>query len=39
MKAADLDGPISVPVGNAPLGRILNVLGEPVDGGRHRGVQ
>jgi F-type H+-transporting ATPase subunit beta len=33
MKAVDLDGPISVPVGNAPLGRILNVLGEPVDGG------
>jgi len=33
MEAVDLGGPISVPVGNAPLGRILNVLGEPVDGG------
>ncbi|MEZ5733352.1 MAG: F0F1 ATP synthase subunit beta [Paracoccaceae bacterium] len=28
---ADLDAPISVPVGNATLGRILNVIGEPVD--------
>ena len=27
----DLGGPISVPVGNATLGRILNVIGEPVD--------
>ncbi len=26
-----LGGPISVPVGNATLGRILNVIGEPVD--------
>ena len=33
MEAVDLGGPITVPVGNAPLGRILNVLGEPVDGG------
>jgi len=33
MKAIDLGGPITVPVGNAALGRILNVLGEPVDGG------
>ena len=33
MKAVDLGGPITVPVGNAALGRILNVLGEPVDGG------
>jgi F-type H+-transporting ATPase subunit beta len=31
MKAVDLDGPITTPVGHAPLGRILNVLGEPVD--------
>ena len=31
MKATDLDEPISVPVGNETLGRILNVLGEPVD--------
>ena len=27
----DLGGPISVPVGEAALGRILNVIGEPVD--------
>jgi F-type H+-transporting ATPase subunit beta len=33
MQALDLGGPITVPVGAAPLGRILNVLGEPVDGG------
>jgi F-type H+/Na+-transporting ATPase subunit beta len=33
MQVLDLGGPISVPVGNVPLGRILNVLGEPVDGG------
>jgi F-type H+-transporting ATPase subunit beta len=28
---ADTGNPISVPVGNATLGRILNVVGEPVD--------
>ncbi len=33
MQATDTGGPITVPVGNAALGRILNVLGEPVDGG------
>jgi F-type H+-transporting ATPase subunit beta len=33
MKVVDTGDAISVPVGNAPLGRILNVLGEPVDGG------
>jgi F-type H+-transporting ATPase subunit beta len=33
MEAVDTGGPISVPVGEAALGRILNVLGEPVDGG------
>ena len=33
MDVEDLGGPISVPVGNAALGRILNVIGEPVDGG------
>ena len=27
-----LNGPISVPVGSCTLGRIFNVLGEPVDG-------
>ncbi|OCL25644.1 F0F1 ATP synthase subunit beta [Orenia metallireducens] len=31
MKAIDLGGPISVPVGEECLGRIFNVLGEPVD--------
>jgi F-type H+-transporting ATPase subunit beta len=33
MDALDTGGPIAVPVGKAALGRILNVLGEPVDGG------
>jgi len=33
MEAVDTGGPISVPVGKHALGRILNVLGEPVDGG------
>ena len=31
MAAEDMGGPITTPVGDAPLGRILNVLGEPVD--------
>jgi len=31
MKAADLGAPIQVPVGPETLGRVLNVLGEPVD--------
>ena len=31
MKAIDLGGPISVPVGPGTLGRVLNVIGEPVD--------
>src|SRR5215467_5859259 len=31
MRAVDLGQPISVPVGPATLGRVLNVLGEPVD--------
>jgi len=30
-KVTDSGGPISVPVGDATLGRILNVIGEPVD--------
>ncbi|KAB2885249.1 MAG: F0F1 ATP synthase subunit beta [Albidovulum sp.] len=30
-KVTDTGGPITVPVGNATLGRILNVIGEPVD--------
>src|SRR5207249_4596623 len=33
MEVVDLGQPITVPVGNAALGRILNVLGEPVDEG------
>lgn len=31
MKAIDTGGPIKVPVGNGTLGRIINVIGEPVD--------
>jgi F-type H+-transporting ATPase subunit beta len=31
MKAIDLGGPINVPVGKATLGRVMNVIGEPVD--------
>ena len=31
MDIADLGAPISVPVGNSTLGRIFNVLGDPVD--------
>jgi len=33
MEVIDTGGPISVPVGTPALGRILNVLGEPVDDG------
>jgi len=31
MEARDLGGPISIPVGPETLGRIMNVVGEPVD--------
>jgi F-type H+-transporting ATPase subunit beta len=31
LEAVDTGKPITVPVGNAVLGRILNVLGEPID--------
>src|SRR5215813_7391579 len=31
MKAVDMGGPISVPVGKGTLGRVMNVVGEPVD--------
>ncbi len=31
MKAIDLGGEISVPVGHGTLGRVMNVIGEPVD--------
>jgi len=33
MEVVDTGGPIAVPVGAAALGRILNVLGEPIDNG------
>ncbi|HEY7212119.1 MAG TPA: F0F1 ATP synthase subunit beta, partial [Bryobacteraceae bacterium] len=31
MKAVDTGGPITIPVGKQTLGRVLNVLGQPVD--------
>jgi F-type H+-transporting ATPase subunit beta len=31
MRAVSLGGPVSVPVGKQTLGRVLNVVGEPVD--------
>src|SRR6202171_6437897 len=31
MNAIDQGGPISVPVGRGTLGRVMNVIGEPVD--------
>src|SRR6476619_5904707 len=31
MKAIDLGGPITVPVGETTLGRVMNVIGDPVD--------
>ncbi len=31
MQAIDMGGPISVPVGKGTLGRVMNVIGEPVD--------
>src|SRR5256885_16568795 len=31
MQAIDMGGPISVPVGRGTLGRVMNVIGEPVD--------
>jgi F-type H+-transporting ATPase subunit beta len=31
MKVIDLGGPITVPVGGATLGRVMNVIGDPVD--------
>ncbi|UCF30904.1 MAG: F0F1 ATP synthase subunit beta [bacterium] len=33
MAAEDTGGPITIPVGRATLGRIMNVIGEPVDEG------
>src|SRR3989344_9201021 len=32
MEVTDTGGPISVPVGEASLGRLFNVLGDPIDG-------
>ena len=32
LEAVDTGGPITVPVGEATLGRVFNVLGEPIDG-------
>src|SRR3979411_1118939 len=31
MKATDTGGPITVPVGEGTLGRVMNVIGDPVD--------
>jgi len=31
MRVEDLQGPITVPVGGATLGRVMNVIGDPVD--------
>jgi F-type H+-transporting ATPase subunit beta len=31
MPAEDLQGPVSIPVGKGTLGRVINVIGEPVD--------
>ncbi|MEI7025717.1 F0F1 ATP synthase subunit beta [Paenibacillus sp. y28] len=32
VEAVDLGGPINVPVGPATLGRVFNVIGDPIDG-------
>src|ERR671926_83746 len=32
MKATDTGGPVSVPVGLETLGRVFNLLGDPIDG-------
>src|SRR4051812_6051094 len=33
MEAEDTGGPVSVPVGLGTLGRVFNLLGNPIDGG------
>ncbi|MDA1279864.1 MAG: F0F1 ATP synthase subunit beta [Chloroflexi bacterium] len=33
IEVVDTGAPVSVPVGEASLGRLMNVLGEPIDGG------
>ncbi len=35
LEAIDLENPIMVPVGGKVLGRLLNVIGEPIDGKGH----
>ena len=35
-KVIDTGGPITVPVGDVTLGRIFNLLGEPIDNGEPR---
>lgn len=30
-EVVDTGGPITIPVGEATLGRIMNVIGEPID--------
>src|SRR5262245_24126990 len=32
MKVLDTGGPVTVPVGKETLGRVFNLLGEPIDG-------
>ena len=32
-EVVDTGGPVSVPIGKASLGRLMNVLGDPIDGG------
>ncbi len=39
LKAVDTEAPIMIPVGPEVLGRILNVIGEPVDGGGEVGAK
>src|SRR3989338_5573397 len=38
-EVTDMGGPISVPVGEASLGRMFNVIGEPIDGLSEIGAQ
>ena len=33
VEVVDTGAPVSVPVGKASLGRLMNVLGDPIDGG------
>ncbi len=38
-RVLDTESPITVPVGDVTLGRMFNVLGEPIDGGDEDGVK